>query len=382
MDVSPLRLAGRLHQANAKVVVRHTHPHAASPRRRVPLKPRAATGRSAVVGPPPTVVQQGEGAPETGTGTPIRHGGQGSGESQLGASDRLPPQAAPNKDAGDTGVTSNNAEVGGGDETVESAASPAGGDSAGGGVPCGRGVASGATESGSAAEVAAVAEREEVSLGDVSKVPTSEATNQDALAGAGADAGASASPLPGPSPAGMSPVWTFEGRTPSNKVGSSGRAIGDSRWTQSKMWMSNPGHSSGGASTPTRGGGGASLKALVPEDRLREKRRALQRRRSGSMESMGHSVGSTAPTGTSSSMRGAGAAAMAAASKGKAFTFPVQRGDTDSESDDQLAVRASAFEGGGSVPHVPMPGPSGIHGEQWAMEMQMEFAQERRRWEE
>lgn len=380
MDVSPPRLAGRLHQANAKLVVRHAHPHAESPRRRMPLKPRAATGRSAGVGPPPTVVQQGEGAPETGTGVPTRQGGEGRGESQLGASGRRRPQVRPEKDAGDAaGVGSNNSE-GGGIETVVSTASTAGGggDSAGGGVPCGREAASVRTEPGSAVEVAAT-EREVVSLGDASKVPASEANtnNQDALAGTGA----STSPaLPGPSPAGISPVWTFEGRTPSNKFGTSGRAIGDSRWTQSKMWMmSNQGHSSGGASTPTRG---ASLKALAPEDRLREERRALQRRRSGSrsMDSLGHSVGSTAPTGTSSSMREAGAGA--AASRGKAFTFPVPRGETDSESDDQLAVRASAFEGGGSVPHVSMPGPSTTRGEQWAMEMQMEFAQERRRWEE
>lgn len=383
MDVSPLRLAGRLHQANTKLVVRHTHPHAESPRRRVPLKPRAGSGRSAVVGPPPSAAQANR-TLGTGTGTEaqVPQGGGDGGEARPGASDRLPPQAAPGEDVGDAGVTSNHDDGAGGNDTV-AAKSTAGGDSAGGGVSLGRGVASGEAEPASAAGVAAT-EKEGVPLGDASKIPTSEATNQDALTdtGAGASMGTSVSPaLPGPSPAGMSPVWTFEGRTPSSKIGASGRGIGGSRGPQSKMWMSNPGHSSGGASTPTLG---ASLKALAPEDRLREKRRALQRRRSGSrsMDSLGHSVGSTAPTGTSSSMRGAEAGASAA--KGSAFAFPPQRAETDSESDDQVAVRASAFEGGASVPHVTMPGMSmsGIHGEQWAMEMQMDFAQERRRWEE
>lgn len=385
MDVSPPKLAERLHQAAAKLVVLHVHPHAESPRRRMPVKSRA---------PPPSVpaVQQrvpttaaaeaaavpaavnGQGAREEATGAQQPRRGEDGEELRSNVSGRsLPQAAAPDKDGGegvdgDNGVGEGGNGSGSGNETVWS--STGGGDSAGG-VPSANPEEAAAGEATDGGGTAVAVERHDGgSSNHAPEVSASEPNNQDSLAEPSPD-------LPGPSPAGMvSPVWTFEGRTPSNKVEASGRAIGDSRWTQRKMWMSNQGTSSGGASTPTRN---ASLNAVAPEVKPREERRALQRRHSGSrsMDSLGNSVGSTtAPTGTSSSMRGDRAAA---APKG----FPVHRGETDSESDDQLAVRASAFGGGGGLgPAGPGMAPVSIQGEQWAMEMEMVFAQERRRWEE
>lgn len=384
MDVSPLRLAGRLHQANAKLGVLHTQPHAESPRRRRPLKSRAGTSRSGDAGSTSATVE-GEGAPGSGTGVPPP---QDSGDSRLGAADQSLPHVAPEKGkGGDAIVGSNGGEGDGRADAVVPAASKSGGSSAGGGIPSGgSGVASATTDVASAVGVEG---REGVPSGHVAPTfpVTSSVTNsnQDALTGDD-----SSPSLPGPSPAGMiSPVWTFEGRTPLNNVEPAAKAAGDNRWTRSRMWPSNQGMSSADTSSP-QPKRSASFKMHAPEDELREKRRLLQQGQPGSrsMDSLGNSGGSTsAPTGTSSSMPwvagGGGDRRRAAPSNGKSYTMPSQqRGLTDSESDDQLAVGASAFEGGGLGPRGPMGAPPSVQGAQWAMEMEMAFAQERRRWEE
>ncbi|CAM9304257.1 unnamed protein product [Ectocarpus fasciculatus] len=387
MDVSPPKLAERLHQAAAKLVVLHVHPHAESPRRRLPVKSRAAPPPSVPV---PAVQQRVPTTAAAEAAAPAAANGEGAREEATGAQQAArrcedgeelrssvsgrspPPQAAAPEKNGGAGVASSVGEGGSGSGNETGLSSTGGGDSAGG-VPMHSAnpeeAAAGETADGGGTAVA-VERHDGGSSNNAPEVSASEPNNQNSPAEPSPD-------LPGPSPAGMvSPVWTFEGRTPSNKVETSGRAIGDSRWTQRKMWMSNQGTSSGGASTPTRN---VSLNAVAPEVKPREERRALQRRHSGSrsMDSLGNSVGSTAaPTGTSSSMRGDRAAAVP---KG----FPVHRGETDSESDDQLAVRASAFGGGAGLgPNGPGMGPVSIQGEQWAMEMEMVFAQERRRWEE
>lgn len=399
LDVSPLKLAGRLHQANAKLVIHHTHPHAESPRRRMPRKPRAAVNKATV----DQTATAGEGVPRTESGPPPPAGGDTGGVRSC-ASDRSLPQGVSNvgggcmggegkgegeggdkcegghrggrgggreREADGGGRGGDDVEAGGegegdgGNETVVSGTSTAGGDSAGGGVTSRNPGAMAAV--GDAAVVAGI---EGVPFGSATRIPTSDADpHGDALV-------ASSPSLPGPSPAGMiSPVWTFEGRTPSNHVDASGTAVDEAGWTRHKMWASNQGLPSAGAPSPTRV---ASLQMLAPEDGVRDKRRTVQEKRpsSKSTDSVGRSAGSTsAPTGTSASMRGA---AAAAAARG----FPAHRGETDSESDDQLAVRASAFEGGNAGQQRPMNGSSYTQAEQWAMEMEMAFAQERRRWEE
>lgn len=381
MDVSPLRLAGRLHQANAKLRVLHTQPHAESPRRRRPLKSRVGTSGSGDAGSASAAVES-EGVAGIGTEVPPP---QDSGDSRLDAADRSLPHVASEKSkGGDAIVGTSGGEGGGRTEAVLSAASKSGGSSAGGGIPSGgSGVASVTADLTSAV---GVEEREGVPSGHVAPTfpGTSSVTNtQDALTGDD-----SSPSLPGPSPAGMiSPVWTFEGRTPLNNMEPAAKAVGDKRWTQSRMWPSNQGMSSADTASP-QPKRSASFKMHAPEDELREKRRLLQQGQPGSrsMDSLGNSISSTsAPTGTSSSMPwgGGGGGRRAVTSNGKGYTVSSQqRGLTDSESDDQLAVGASAFEGGGLGPRGPMAAPPSIQGAQWAMEMEMAFAQERRRWEE
>ena len=416
MDLSPPKLASRLDQANAKVILRHTHPHAESPRRRPPLKPRAeAANTSSAGGAASGAAEEGEGPPGTGTatntataagaeartGAAVLPAGEGGAESRpdgASAARSLPQDDVPADTGGRAGArgssSNDSGEVGARNETSVSATSTAGGDSAGGGVAAsGREVASEGTKPHCVTAAAAVAETEGVSLSDAQRMPASETNNTNQ--GAPADPSPA---LPGPSPDGMiSPVWTFEGRTPSSKVGASGRAARDSQqeWARSKMWMGNQGMSPGATSTPTRS---APLKVFAPDDGLRDKRRNLQRRRSGSMDSQGGLT--SAPTGTSDSMRGV-VGGGATGWRGKTNTFAAgavpARGETDSESDaDLLAVRAPASasaaafqgggrDGGGSGPHgsrAPRRGPSFIQTEQWAIEMEMVFAQERRRWEE
>lgn len=383
LDVSPLKLAGRLNEANAELVVHHTHPHAESPRRRMPRKPRPAASKAAVDQPPTA----GEGPPQAESGPPPT-GGEDAGEMRSGASYRSLPQGASTikgerMGGGGKGEGGDRCEgqdgVGGGDdvegegegeggnETVVSGASTAGGDSAGGGIT---GENPGVTAA-AVADAAVAADMAGLPFGSAPRIPSSDTNDRDV---------ASSPSLPGPSPAGViSPVWTFEGRTPSNNADASGTApIDDAGWPRNKMWASNQGVSSHGAPSPTRL---ASLRTLAAEDGVRDKRRALHDKRpsSKSIDSVGHSVGSTsAPTGTSASMRGV--TGRAAALRG----FPPHRGETDSESDDQLAVRASAFEGGSAGPQrvMAMNGPAYPQAEQWAMDMEMAFAQERRRWEE
>ncbi|CAM9111216.1 unnamed protein product, partial [Hapterophycus canaliculatus] len=389
LDVSPLKLAGRLHQGNAKLVVHHTHPHAESPRRRVPRKSRAAASKAPVDQAP----SAGEGTPETESGPPppvVKEttdlrlcapdrslpegastvmGGSMCGEGQGQGGDTCEGEDGSGGGGGGGGEGEGGGGGGGGSETVVSGTSTAGGDSAGGGITRGNpGVTAAVNDA-----AAVVADMEGLPFGSSKRIPTSDANDRDALVASSA----SSPSLPGPSPAGMiSPVWTFEGRTPSNNVETSGTAIDDEGWTRKKTWASNQGIPSAGAPSPTRV---ASLQVLAPEDGVRGKRRALQAKGSfsKSTDSVGLSAGSTsAPTGTSASMRGMTGGAPASR------RFPAHPGETDSESDDQLAVRASAFEGGNVGPQRPMNGPSPVQAEQWAMEMEMAFAQERRRWEE
>lgn len=383
--MSPLRLAGRLHQANAKLGVLHTQPDAESPQRRRPLKPRVAASISGDTG-GAFATAEGEGG--VGNVAGMRPP-KGSGDPRLGAADRSLPQISPEKgEGGDAVAGSKSGEGVGRTEAAMSAASSSGGDSAAGSVTNGGSeVASAATDATREGEVE---EKEAVPSGDDSpKLPAASSETKD---NQGALSGDSSPSLPGPSPAGMiSPVWTFEGRTPSNKEEPSGNTTGNTGWTRSNMWPSNHGTSSGDVSSPqpTRS---SSFKMYAPEDELREKRRHLQRSQPGSrsMDSLGNSFGSTsAPTGTSSSMPwgggrgGGGSGTRAVPSNDNSSAVPSQqRGLTDSESDDQLAVGASAFEGGGLGPRGPTTAPSSNQSAEWAMEMEMAFAQERRRWEE
>ncbi|CAM9724235.1 unnamed protein product [Scytosiphon promiscuus] len=355
LDVSPLKLAGRLHQANAKLVLHHTHPHAESPRRRMPRKTRATAATAPVEQAP----NAGVGIPQTESGPPPSGGGAGV-ETRPCASERsLSPGAsyvvagrAGGEGKGEGGDAREGRDGGGGggggegegegegergNETVVSGTSTAGGDSAGGGVISG--------DPGVTAAVAgaAVADMEGLPFGSATRIPNPDANDHS-------DAPVASSPsLPGPSPAGIiSPVWTFEGRTPSNNVDASGAAVDESGWTRNKMWASNQGLASAGAQSPTR-----------VEDGVRDKRRAPQEKQPSlkATDSAGRSAGSTsAPTGTSASMRGVTGRAAAAAARGRGF--PAPRGETDSESDDQLAVRASAFEATNAGPQRPMTGPS------------------------
>lgn len=363
MDVSPLKLHTRLRQAGTRIVLRHTQPNAASPPHRTALKRQEVGSES--------THSHAELAPELAPPT----NAEGAEAPRPDASDRSLSAQEKHEAADASGIGSNDAAPAAGvdphGDRRDSEAEPTAKD--GGGV-----------------ELAAL-----------SRNQSSRVEKQDSVVGP--------SPaFPGPSPAGWaSPVWTFEGRVVSAKDTPAGIVIGDSRWERTRMWANTQGISSGGVSTPA---GSTSRKKVGPAPGrsagLREKRRSAQRKRSGS-DSIGSaysganslmSAGSTlAPTGTMSSLR-TGGADGAVLSRGaeaeKGFAFAPQR-ESDSDSDDQLAVRASAFGGpsmggGGGVQavegHFPVQGPAPVsastRGEQWAIEMEMEFAQEKRRWEE
>lgn len=372
MDVSPLKLAARLHQATAHVVLRHTHPHAASPPRRAALKGQSKGEKDGehAQDSEATVAQESDvdAADEGGAKRPA-----------ASASDRsLAQNSAPQNDGGAEGSkTHNEKQPGGGSGDASSAAK---GNSKG-------------DQKGSEADAVA-GENEDISTGAQARRQAAGFDKQDAVAGPSLA-------LPGPSPAGWaSPVWTFEGRIPSSGRGpTSGRAIGE-RWARNRMWTSNPGASSGGVSTP---GAMPSATATGPAaargSGLKAKRRTEQGSESGVSDGAksSPSMGSTCvPTGTWSSMReaGTGTREKTAGSGEKAYAFPQH--ETDSDSDDQVAVRASAFGGGAAAgageggQHLdqhfagrgPTPRTASVENEQWAMEMEMAFTQERRRWEE
>eukprot|EP00904_Undaria_pinnatifida_P005038 jgi/Undpi1/1664/HiC_scaffold_11.g05054.m1 len=422
MDVFSMKLATRLQEAGARVVLRHTHPHAESPRRRSALK-RLPAG-SETTGP-----EEGGGA---AAGEDSAQGEETSESSQVLPTAAAAAGAAPTPDGKASGEPRQDPSTAQGAAEKNDNATTTGKDAGegardqkgpdGGGVSTAKGGSQ--IDSAGAKTDITTANGSDVTTGEKS-ARTAPVMNKQKPSISGPSPA-----FPGPSPAGLaSPVWTFEGRTPSVRDDPAGRAIEDSRWTRTKMWNSNPGVSSGGASTPTAA---ASLKPAAPAaDRgtgLRAKRRTAQRQRSrsdsiGSSQSGMHSAlsGGSGPVRAGSTWSavyggdsgGGESGDKSASGEGerqgqgrqgrKGFPFHQHHRETDdSDSDDQLAVRASAFgrqsttSGGGGVgsggggqtteaqfaPHGPPTGTSSTQGEQWVMEMEMSFAQERSGWEE
>ena len=290
-----VKLATRLQEAGARVILRHTHPHAESPRRRAALKrlpagnktpdPDAAGGGGDEDG---VDSAQGEEISEQSVPAPAAPSpapdGKCSGEPRHEATGPSLAQTAAEKS--DNAAGTGAAITADASEGVRDAQGEDGGmDSAAGG--------SGQTDrsAGTETNTATAKSSTDVATGQKSAKAAPVMYKQTPSIGGPSPA------FPGPSPAGLaSPVWTFEGRTPSVRDDPAGRAIENSRWTRSKMWNSNPGVSSGGASTPTAA---ASLKSMGPAaDRgtgLRAKRRTAQRQRSrsdsiGSSQSEMHSA--------------------------------------------------------------------------------------------
>ncbi|CAM9684639.1 unnamed protein product [Laminaria digitata] len=366
MDVFSPKLATRLQEAGARVVLRHTHPHAESPRRRSALKRLPAGSKTT----DPEEVGGGGGQEE----------GEDSAQGEGTSRQAVPAAAAPTPDDEASGEPRHEAS----DPSIAQSAAEKNDNGAVTTRDASEGVRDAQGEGGEMDSAAGGNSQTDLTAG--TKTDTATAESGDVATG---EKSARAAPVmykqtpsvagpspafPGPSPAGLvSPVWTFEGRTPSVRDDPAGRAMKDSRWTRSKMWNSNPGVSSGGASTPTAA---ASVKSVGPAaDRgtgLRAKRRTAQRQRSRS-----DSIGSS-QSGIHSAMSGGSGPVRGQGRQGeKGLAFHGHHRETDSDSDDQLAVRASAFGR-----QRPPTGTSSTQGEQWAMEMEMSFAQERAGWEE
>lgn len=407
MDVPSPKLADRLHRAGARVVLSYVHPHAELPDPRLP-----ADGSSTGADRP---LDSGDGAQEEGTGdgSERRLPGEGSGGATAGSANH-----------GDGGDVNQHGEpttrtVTAGESVDQSITDPAK-------------TASTALRS-SSEEVIAEGEREEYMLKPPPRTYPSGAEGQDT-------GNVARSPsLPGPSPAGWgSPSWTFDGRLSSSGGGgplsckeASGGADGvgngggnpAKEWRQKRMWSS--GHvddsavlpagevGGGGGHSNTVGGGGDSATVAEEKERseIRDKRHMPTTRPGGDPVASGANLrGSTIAGKTADGSTGAEAGEGA----GK-HGHPRQSYETETDSEDQLAVGASAFAssaptgygGDVAVGHKNsrfFPGAGGTAGgatggmgvadidigtgqlsarsEQWVVEMEMAFASERRRWDE
>lgn len=375
MDVSPLKLAARLQRAGARVVLWHSHPHAESPPRRLPANGVGVERRAT-----------DPGGKDVGSG-PSKGGGSKGRALLEGEEESLPLR--PDR-AGADETTRDDGAVGAGDAgNVQHEAS-------------GKGVGDRSNDvlRVSETETVMAGESDEFTLRPPPRRFSSGAEGQDA-----SNVGRSPS-LPGPSPAGWaSPAWTFEGRIPSTGTGPSrpsseqGAGKNGANWRQRRMWSSGhldsePGLSPGNSII-------ASQKDIVSG--VREKRRTLMRRSSHDSVGSGSclsgfnsgplSAGSTsAPTATGGSI-----SAKGGPKQGNGYR--TQQNETESDSDDQLAVRASAFASSGAGAYAGDTGgrpekhgffaggeqvtrPSSPRSGRLVVEMENAFASERRRWEE
>lgn len=392
MDVCPLKLASRLERVGARVVICHTHPHAESPPRRLPASSR-----------PSDSAAPGEQAPPV-----TRNANEEETLLQASEEETLPlrPDASERTVSINLNVSKNNGTVGGDTATSHPR------ETAGAAIPTAtnmEGISS--TTARRTSKTETVAETDEFKLGPPRRY-TSAASGQEPVVGR--------SPaLPGPSPAGWaSPVWTFDGRIPSSGQGppSGKSAVGPSDWRKRRMWSSD--HISSGLiddgvkSTPPDG---PQQNATVLVDgrgsRLKQNRHMLRKRSSSLGSGSGSCRSSATQPGLTSKSRvlmaqpvdaftsaqtKTGSRAAVHGHRGQGRAFPPY--ETESESDDQLGVRASAF--GGSVAGrggIGLNGPdnlayytagaqangsSSARSGQWVVEMEMAFEQERRRWQE
>ena len=471
MDVSPMRLKIRLEQASARVVIRHVSPQTRSPARHAPLNRRGApdTGGSAAA---PAPDDDGENEQQPGAQAPQRGGGSANGESRTGTGSvpdseySKQEDGAASLDHGHSDMALGGGGGGGGGEPNGDHTRP--GDT--GSDACAPpGVASASPPLRSpllSAELRRYNKEGSSSATGPSPASAFSLRGPSPASAFSLRGSSPSSAFPGPSPAGaMSPAWTLEGRTPSSKIDPSAQAAEGHKWARARMWGSNSGSnhdmsiSESGVWTPPDS---ASRKgdARAPPPRpagasrgaegLRSKRRAAALRKrtvsgSGLIGSTNASLAAGTTSGHNASVlvsgasavghtgtgRGTGVLGMEVSGTAKAtwkvsskqkeggvgcasgcYPFPRQF-ETDSESEDQVAVRASGFGrrrwrlGGGGIDcdgeereallgdghlakdvHGPPTWSSSTKAEQWttekemAMEMEMAFAQEKRRWEE
>lgn len=353
MDVFSSKLANRLQRAGARAVFTHTHPHAESPARRLPASsgpPGADSSDPEQQALPDERQNEGEGR-ERGV--------------QDGQDPSLPSRA-------ETSASGTGSQPNGGASANQNVTQP---KDAGGGVNSAD-LSQTANLRSSEDETVAAGESDEFTLKPPPRRYPSGAEGQDA-------SNLARSPsLPGPSPAGWgSPTWPFDGRLPSSGPGQSLAKATSSNaaldWRKRRMWSSGQIDEDG---TQAQGVGGTTTSS--------------HKDAGAGVNEKGHTVmtqvnsgGSTsAPTATGGSTRGS-----------HQMRQPYE---TESDSDDQVAVRASAFASsapmgnGGEVDSRPHKtgffggGTGAVTGSlsnrsvQWVAEMEMAFEMERRRWDE
>lgn len=427
MDVWPARLTDRLKRAGVRVILRHTLPNGESPPRRTLMSAAAQLPEQPGSPEKRGDGEEGEEADGENPGVEPRTLLHPSQEETLPlrteASTRpLPPPsgdsttAEANAIAGNGSASAGNAIAGtangvpNDDEKIENTTDPREADGAKGVV--------GRTNPGG------------VSTGDLSATGEADPVGnvfflKNGAEASGADlqeSGGGKSPsLPGPSPAGgSSPAWTFEGRMSSSRPGElNGNAL---EWRQRRMWSSGP-IDDVSTSTPLEG---APEKSVPPSHEtrlgLKDQRHMLRKRSSQDLgDSTSVPLGPTVPTSSQAVPQPrtkaasappvpvvpadsaleppqAGAGVRTHGQRHEGYGYPPY--ETESDSDDQLAVRASAFggsagtAGNGSASELlaekaqhqyrpaarPIGGSISSRSGQWVVEMEMAFEQERRRW--
>lgn len=396
MDVTPLKLAARLQRVDTRIVLRHTHPDARSPPRRVP-----ANGRSWEL---PAV--DAEKVPSETLDPAEQQVLLHPSEEEI-LPLRTEESMRPVLPNGETDLSKPVNGVDVGEEPLDIDDKAIIGLSESGG-------------SSQSQEVPVTSETEPAGESDgFPHIPP--ARKSSGIDGQETMAGKSPA-YPGPSPAGWaSPAWTFEGRMPSSGQGPSERSNGlVSDWRQRRMWSSGQ---IDDASTSTPPDGAPEKDTLPSHERgsgMKDKRHMLRKRSSQDSNGSGQGVvtarphpgpqytttGSMhVPTGIVHPRSKVGVRAYGRREQG--YGFPPY--ETESDSDDQLAVRASAFGGAGTagagivtgaVTGAVIGAASGLEGHpekghyfasagrgppssrsgQWVVEMEMAFDQERRRW--
>lgn len=362
VDIFSSKLANRLQRAGARIVLFHTHPHAESPARRMPANSSSCSG-------PPDV-------DDSNSGQQVHSNEQQSGEEgqeqvlQDDADRPFPSRTVPASDR--------TSDPNGGMNDNQNEIQPKG---AIGDVNTAN-ISNTIPLRGSEEETVAAGESDEFTLKHPPRRHPSGAEGQDA-------SNLPRSPsLPGPSPAGWaSPTWMFDGRLPSSSGPgpSSGTAVSNDAnaaldWWKGKMWSSGQtDEDEAPAEAEGVGGNTRSKNDRAAGSGVREKRHAL-------MTEVNSGATTSAPTATGGSTRD---------------RLGRQPYETESESDDQVAVRASGFASsapagyGGEVDGRPQKakffgeGGTGTvtasfsaRSVQWVAEMEMAFEMERRRWEE